>query len=145
MGSRMVVVGKRKTKVRQQLSPTPKNLANKNSGVRNCLIWIIVSISLLLLVICMLGFLQGENKDNQNDLPRLVRDFLIHSYEVSRDKIGLIISWTNRIEDISETNGRQAVDDNTGVVRETEEEDLYEDWAKYDEELKERWTKFVEK
>ena len=140
----MVVVGKRKTKVRQQLSPTPKHLANKKSGVRNSLIWIIVSISFLLLVICMLGFLQGDNKDNKTDLPRLVRDYLINSYEVSRDKIGLIISWTNRIEDVTETNGWQAVDDDTGDVKESEEEDLYEYWARYDEELKERWTKFVE-
>ena len=51
-----------------------------------------------------------------------------------------MIPWTNKYEDISEINV-----DRNGVIEEDREDDLYEDWAKYDEELRERWTKFVGK
>merc|ERR1711909_40380 len=139
LGDKMVAVGMKKTKERL-LSPTPKSSVNKkSSGVRNCLIWIIICISSLL-VICLLSFLQGKNEDNVTDLPRLVRDYLMYGYEVSRDNIKLMIPWTNKFEDVSEIN-----DDSNGVLEESGEDDLYEDWARYDEKLRERWTKFVEK
>merc|ERR1719234_1133813 len=126
----MVAVGMRKTKERQ-LSPTPKSSVNKKSGsARNCLIWLIICISTLL-VICLLSFVQGENKDNVTNLPRVVREYLIYGYEVSRDNIKLMIPWTNKSEDLPEI-----IDYNNGIVEEYGEDDVYEDWAKYDEELR---------
>ena len=62
----MVLVGNREMN-EPQLSLSS---ANKKLGQRNCLIWMITGI-LLLLVICWLGFLQGKNQDIW-----LVRDYL---------------------------------------------------------------------
>ena len=94
----MAVLGNMRRKVRQH-SPTPKNSGDKKSRTNNFLVLILaICISLLLvMVICLLGYLEGGEKDNVTDLPRLVRDNLIFGYNVSRDNILAIIPWTNNV------------------------------------------------
>ena len=91
------------------------------------------------MVICLLGYLQGGEKDNVTDLPRIVRDNVIFGYNVSRDNILAIIPWTNNV-----VEHQTQITERNAAVDETEDEGLYEDWARYDDKLRDRWIKIVQ-
>ena len=104
------------------------------------------------------------------NLPSMVRDNIVVWYEVAREKVKLVanqIPWNNRTEDnlaieqnlpkddefynlledvlLEDNSFEEHVSDSDGLLENKHSDDLLEDWAKYDKQLRERWTKHVHK
>ena len=115
-------------------SPTPQSLSEKKSGVKKYILWVIGLCISLLVVICLLGYQQDRGQVPIEKIQQIMKHLPWESQDIKvtdeNHPVERIIPYSIEFVNVAEKSA---------------EDDVLEDWAKYDDQLRDKWMKYLQK